>query len=544
MASAQDWRQLEGSVIHGSVRLHELVTADPHPVFHARATEGADPELLMVRFWPDNPLLGSVLDRHREAQYFDHPSLLRCHGAGTMSVLGHDFVYAVYEAPDTLLSDFLQRGARTPAEVRVLGRHLIDGLIWLHDQDFVYCNLGVTTVALKGDRWKLADYSQLRVAGAGYGRETRRLLANMPSAPPEAFEGYVTPGWDTWSLAHLMRAALLGLQSTRDRGTDRPTRSQGRADIPEPFAAITSSCLVADVSQRCRLQEIAQRLASEFPEQPAHAEESVTAEESVQPPIRTEEAVPARTGAAPPPSFFEEPAVSPTPVSSYIEESPAVPEWRPAGVFAEQPSGKPRTAVFRRYAILGAAAIATGILLGALVTGSRQPSPVTTAPVTDERPSPVQTSTGARGTEQTSSRSRLASRSPAETQAEINDLLANWVHAYRARDLNTHMASYAPRLDRFFLKRNVMRETVRSIKAQDLQAAGQVRRYEVANMQTTMQSGGYAVVTFDKTYEFAGGAGQSGKVRSELRLRKIDGVWRIAGERDLKVYWQNAPARS
>jgi hypothetical protein len=50
-------------------------------------------------------------------------------------------------------------------------------------------------------------------------------------------------------------------------------------------------------------------------------------------------------------------------------------------------------------------------------------------------------------------------------------------------------------------------------------------------VHTTLQGADRALVTFDKEWQFArGGAGKS---RSQLRLRKVDGEWRIASERNL-----------
>jgi hypothetical protein len=62
-------------------------------------------------------------------------------------------------------------------------------------------------------------------------------------------------------------------------------------------------------------------------------------------------------------------------------------------------------------------------------------------------------------------------------------------------------------------------------------------RMQISNIDTSVgPDGETAVTTFDKEWEFVGERESRGKVRSELRLRKIDGKWKIVGEHDRKVY--------
>ena len=198
MAVPKSWTYLEGQTIDEDLRLEKFIPGAGRPIFEAKLLTGATEHSVIVSFWPAGDSADTLLDRHREAQFLSHPNLSRCLRSGSVTIAGGEHVYAACEAYDALLIDYLRDGPRTAAEVRDLGLQLVSALAYLHEQNLVYCNLQASTVARSGDLWKLCDYSQLRVPGAGYARETRKLLPSLPGAPPEAYEGIVTLAWDTW----------------------------------------------------------------------------------------------------------------------------------------------------------------------------------------------------------------------------------------------------------------------------------------------------------------------------------------------------------
>jgi uncharacterized protein (TIGR02246 family) len=115
--------------------------------------------------------------------------------------------------------------------------------------------------------------------------------------------------------------------------------------------------------------------------------------------------------------------------------------------------------------------------------------------------------------------------------SRITDLLERWVAAARAGDAAAQAVLYAPQVERYFQARNVSRHRVQRDREQAFSKAGKVQRFQIGNVHTTLQGADRALVTFDKEWQFArGGAGKS---RSQLRLRKVDGEWRIASERNL-----------
>jgi len=60
----------------------------------------------------------------------------------------------------------------------------------------------------------------------------------------------------------------------------------------------------------------------------------------------------------------------------------------------------------------------------------------------------------------------------------------------------------------------------------------------ISNMTVTVGTAGdTATAVFDKEWTFVGSGTSSGKVRSKLEFRKINGKWLITSERDVKVYY-------
>ncbi len=60
-------------------------------------------------------------------------------------------------------------------------------------------------------------------------------------------------------------------------------------------------------------------------------------------------------------------------------------------------------------------------------------------------------------------------------------------------------------------------------------------RANISNMDVSVK-GETATATFDKEWTFSGDGSNSGKVRSQLTFRRINGRWLITGERDVRVY--------
>ena len=126
------------------------------------------------------------------------------------------------------------------------------------------------------------------------------------------------------------------------------------------------------------------------------------------------------------------------------------------------------------------------------------------------------------------SRSRIGYRS---------GLLHRWRETVVRGDVNAHAILYAPKMDKFFRRRNVTRETVRREKARMMELYPDVKRYEISDVRVESQRGTEAIVSFRKEWDMRGDRPFSGAERQRLKLRRIAGDLKIVSEEELKVYW-------
>jgi hypothetical protein len=114
-----------------------------------------------------------------------------------------------------------------------------------------------------------------------------------------------------------------------------------------------------------------------------------------------------------------------------------------------------------------------------------------------------------------------------------------WRSTLEKGDLQTHVATYAPRVDRFFRQRRVSRQQVLREKERMLDRYPNINKYEVHDVRLESLKGGRAVVTFRKDWDTSGRGSRrfAGSERQRLTLRTVDGTWKIVGEEELKVHW-------
>jgi serine/threonine protein kinase len=142
------------------------------------------------------------------------------------------------------------------------------------------------------------------------------------------------------------------------------------------------------------------------------------------------------------------------------------------------------------------------------------------------------------GPSPTPERKDAARASEADKKA-LRSALDAWVAATNSRDINRQLSHYAPRLEVFYLSRNVSRDEVLSEKKSTVGRAARVS-ITVGDPEVELGRDGLtAVMTFRKRYVMeSGGKRQSGEVMQELRWSRTKPdkqEWRITGERDLRV---------
>jgi ketosteroid isomerase-like protein len=118
----------------------------------------------------------------------------------------------------------------------------------------------------------------------------------------------------------------------------------------------------------------------------------------------------------------------------------------------------------------------------------------------------------------------------------LSDALGEWVGATNARDIARQMDFYMPRLDAFYLARNVTRDFVRAEKARAFATADLIDIRAAEPEIIFRDRGRTAVMRFRKQYRIEGGRrARRGEVVQELRWRRTPQGWKITSERDIKV---------
>ncbi len=124
-----------------------------------------------------------------------------------------------------------------------------------------------------------------------------------------------------------------------------------------------------------------------------------------------------------------------------------------------------------------------------------------------------------------------------QIKEEVAERVDGWRALTESRDLNDYMKYYADTVD-YYNKRGA---SAASIRADKQRAFGSFDSIEmnISNLSVTPDATGErATAVFDKEWVFDGEEkSSSGKVKSEIQMRKINGEWRITSERDLKVYY-------
>ena len=125
-----------------------------------------------------------------------------------------------------------------------------------------------------------------------------------------------------------------------------------------------------------------------------------------------------------------------------------------------------------------------------------------------------------------------------QTRREVAEVVDRWRSNTEALDVDAYMENYADKVD-YYNRRGASRATVRNDKKRAFGLYDSVRM-EVSNMNISVNDiGDRATAEFDKAWDFRGNRNSSGKVRSQLQLRREGERWLISGERDLRVYYVN-----
>ena len=156
-------------------------------------------------------------------------------------------------------------------------------------------------------------------------------------------------------------------------------------------------------------------------------------------------------------------------------------------------------------------------------------SPSPTDSLKDSTPSPTPSATA----------SPSPDFNPEKIKNEVSDKVYSWASATESLNWNT-LANYYADTVNYYNKNGVSSAYIRNDKQRAFDRYDNVEM-NISNLRVTPDaSGNSATAVFDKEWTFEGeDTYSSGKVQSQLDLKKISGRWLITGEKDLKVYYVN-----
>ena len=437
------------------------------------------------------------VNRFLEASFLHHPNLLRVFSAGASG----GTIYAITEPFEATLVD---QNLPCACNLEDLQRALLPvcaALSWLHSQDFVYCALSENFVVQCAGVWKLADFSELRIHGRTAPAETRRLLIRRDLyAPPEAYEGVVSPAWDAWSIGVLIER--LWVRNARASGLN-PRRS-----LPASLSDLIRELADPDPLQRPSLDDVANRLSQ----------------------IRGREArsqsVPARDGpcaGAVPPSHQTSLVGSGAGKLQLPVRLHANDRIRIAAIVTLFVG-----AVTILAASYGRRVVENGKLTARTHVSSREYEPELQSQETRLSSAPQPNAFPA----QTAAANLI---SGVDEKREISAFLDRWVESTRQRDVYRQSNSYAKVVRMYFGQRNVPVEAIRRAKEHEFARVQAGAEFSISDVRFERLNPDRAVISFRRTWDFPGrpfGASS----REEMALNRINGVWKIASERELRAF--------
>jgi hypothetical protein len=127
------------------------------------------------------------------------------------------------------------------------------------------------------------------------------------------------------------------------------------------------------------------------------------------------------------------------------------------------------------------------------------------------------------------------STAAANVQTEVSAFLDTWISSFQSRNVEQHLAHYAPRLSTYFTWHDVSHRRVEQDKRMFFKAYDQIavmRIHDVRILRTSMTT---AEATFLKDWEVRGQGEFSGKVLQRLLLARFNGRWQITSEEELRT---------
>jgi hypothetical protein len=122
-----------------------------------------------------------------------------------------------------------------------------------------------------------------------------------------------------------------------------------------------------------------------------------------------------------------------------------------------------------------------------------------------------------------------------ETKKEVAKTIFTWKSTAESHDLDSQISNYADTVD-YYLKNGASRAFVRKDREKAFEKYDSMS-IDITNLMVTPgPNSDEATAIFDKEWVFEGEKRSTGKVRQQMRFKKVHGEWLITAEKDLKIY--------